>query len=79
MRKRQVPEGWGVLEVIFLLSFMALICVSDLFLAVCSQVLVISLLFCLFLQEHHAELYGKLGYRKIYPGKGEGITRNSPL
>lgn len=70
VRKRQVPEGAGVLDDIVLLPFVALICVSDLSLAGCSQVLVMSLLFCLLVQEPHTELYRKLGYRRLHPGKG---------
>lgn len=51
-----------MLEVI-LAPFYGFLHVSDLFLAACSQVLVVSLLFYLFLQEHQVGLYGKLSYK----------------
>lgn len=48
---------------VILAPFYGFLRVSGLFLAACSQVLVVSLLFYLLLQEHQVGLYGKLSYK----------------
>lgn len=48
---------------VILTPFYGFLRVSDLFLAACSQVLVVSPLFYLLLQEHQVGLYGKLSYK----------------